>query len=968
MIAQVLFIHRQLQFAIQIKQALERTGNYEVRPFTSAEAAADYLAGHPQSVAVIDFELPGGAAAVQRLRGIQPDLALIATPRQPVEVIRELGLQGTLPATFQARDLIPVIHRALEGRRITRNLPRPPLRSGEISIDPTRSQPTRIIEDETPVPPPGTRPSLVRPPEGGYTPLDRVLQEPPVLPPSIYDEPDILIEPELTDGASNFASVAVDFDELFEEADRPTVFPLAPDAADGRPPRTSADEFSSLVNSMRTTPADRPPLTARQPGQPVEFTLSSGMDDLLAEIQQSRQKTDLLTDRLVSVDQQAFNRLASDEPPLEDEDGGTISDLVGGVTDPGFQQVMATLRGEAPPPIPTGTPVKYGTNELQEAFASYYETVPEALTSLERQSSGFTQEIEDLLASVEAQMRTAPPPGTGAENDLVLRLLPPDATGDTPARLILELEQTLDRSRPLDSFSISELIASIEDQLPAHRPQVQPLPSWVSELRELDRTVYGRPVADAAREARKRKKKKEGTPAAPPSLPEFEAGQPTVPNAGQPTIPNPRMAIVDHPSTLPVPDEEFDTSKFLAGFRLPGVPPADVTVPHTPADADDGGSPFDFYDLTTMQHDEAVLPGEDFETMALPGHGSAAPEAMPEWDAQPADASPDWLHEPPITEADTSDQAAAPYDATSEHDDPFADENAYIDADSFTEQAGFAEAFEAGPVGWQPPPTNDPHIAQLSLSLMSVSLESIIDAALLAHEGQIVAFAGGMASEDVEALRVAFNDDWHIPEGGGVKMKFVTLATNGRDYMLYGRRSDDGLALWLIVPGATHLSDINRQSKKLIAALRSVPAELPPALDQRMDGALLANGDANYAVLTRTPYAYVWTLRDAGGLLPPATAQAIASGLTVQLHEQAWQIDDLHVRDDHIYLLAQVPGETPPFAVIRDLKRRTGEIAARQLRRADAASLWADSYLVVTPGRPLDMEEIAEYIRFERML
>ena len=45
MIAQVVFIHRNIQFAIGIKQALERTGNYEVRVFTFAPGTfrSEYL-------------------------------------------------------------------------------------------------------------------------------------------------------------------------------------------------------------------------------------------------------------------------------------------------------------------------------------------------------------------------------------------------------------------------------------------------------------------------------------------------------------------------------------------------------------------------------------------------------------------------------------------------------------------------------------------------------------------------------------------------------------------------------------------------------------------------------------------------------------------------------------------------------------------------------------------------------------
>ena len=121
----VLFIHRQLSFAVSIKQALERTGNYDVHPFTSVEAAMEYLRGHAQDVALVDFMMPvySGEEIVERLRATQPQITLVATPTQPETEFERLGLHGMLPGNFTAREFIPAIERALDGRR-TGELPR----------------------------------------------------------------------------------------------------------------------------------------------------------------------------------------------------------------------------------------------------------------------------------------------------------------------------------------------------------------------------------------------------------------------------------------------------------------------------------------------------------------------------------------------------------------------------------------------------------------------------------------------------------------------------------------------------------------------------------------------------------------------------------------------------------------------------------------------------------------------------
>ena len=57
----------------------------------------------------------------------------------------------------------------------------------------------------------------------------------------------------------------------------------------------------------------------------------------------------------------------------------------------------------------------------------------------------------------------------------------------------------------------------------------------------------------------------------------------------------------------------------------------------------------------------------------------------------------------------------------------------------------------------------------------------------------------------------------------------------------------------------------------------------------------------------------------------------------------------------------------PPPEIIRDLKRRSAQIAAALDPSLPASELWADSYLVVTSGQSLDDEEIQQFINFQRM-
>ncbi|MCX9080165.1 MAG: response regulator, partial [Candidatus Methanoperedens sp.] len=127
MATRLLIIHQQLIFAVTIKQALEQTGLFDVHPFTTPDAAFDYLRDHPQDVALVDFTLPNvlGAKVIQELRSIQPDISVIVTPNDPDA--GTLNIQGAIDTPFTARDLVPVIQQAIESSGEPLSVPPQPL-------------------------------------------------------------------------------------------------------------------------------------------------------------------------------------------------------------------------------------------------------------------------------------------------------------------------------------------------------------------------------------------------------------------------------------------------------------------------------------------------------------------------------------------------------------------------------------------------------------------------------------------------------------------------------------------------------------------------------------------------------------------------------------------------------------------------------------------------------------------------
>jgi REP element-mobilizing transposase RayT len=109
-------------------------------------------------------------------------------------------------------------------------------------------------------------------------------------------------------------------------------------------------------------------------------------------------------------------------------------------------------------------------------------------------------------------------------------------------------------------------------------------------------------------------------------------------------------------------------------------------------------------------------------------------------------------------------------------------------------------------------------------------------------------------------------------------------------------------------------------------------------------------------------------LRDPNILLTRPVAQAIVSGVHVQLLERGWRVREIRAADEYVYLLADIPHDAAPYTVIRDLKRRSAQIAHATHAALDPATLWAEGYLIVTPGRRLEIDEIRQFVQFERMM
>jgi DNA-binding NarL/FixJ family response regulator/REP element-mobilizing transposase RayT len=1009
MATRVLIINRQLVFAVTLKQALEQTGVYEVHPFTTADAALDYLQEHPQDIALVDFTLPAttGPILVQRLRAVQPDLLIIASPRpaEATEVMRALRLQGMINTPFTVREIIPVIEQALENKRQdaalfadeqSTDVFRPntthiladepenwPSIETRILDDPTYGK-TRILDDEPFQPPP--TPSKTRilddqPPDeyaaagveddepeekffgqtrildtelrdqtpgvegwqtrifeeaelGGETPqfrrpgtvpeisnLDSVLAN--LADSSLFEPPTKegdtpAVPTKDSDALRQFLATAGDFstdtsfDDILEAID-----PEAVDAAESQKERS---DFDSLVESMRSS-QPHTALPDRQQ-QFMDFILTSGMDAVLQEIE--KVKTGSLRKFAEPPSEEeassTFQKLADEEPPMPTlEESGTIGDLMIGVSDRSFRNVLAVLRGEEmTDDSQPGFAPTISERERAEALARFYEPVTDVELPAEPPS----------LPEVPPANRQEASPAFSFEEQVI-----DEEPGDSTLAQII-LETALDENTL--GFSLDELMTNIESRLSVYRPDIKALPSW------------GPAFERRKREEEKLIREPDFLPEELPPPEELPGPLPELEGATdrfniETTRPSSRQVIEAHPEDIETDQFEQPAQARQVAEETPTTPPE--WIPAEEAQEFTPLPPEPLYEFEGAEADSwAVEETSRSESLASVGE---EPEYADEWTVEHDALTAAWTVEETPSAAET----------------PVAEREWPVEA--------AAELVAEAPVA-----SDEARIAQLALNLTQASLELTAEATLLTQEGQVVASAGYLAPEDLEELSHIIAHDWEAHDEGA-RIRYINLPSSGRDYMLYSLKTDEGFTLSLIFAGTTPLRVIRRQSQRLAAALQAVP-EAPAAesIPETVTDEMAASvEEASAQVEVRKPpevkvltaYSYVWLLRDPNLQLSQPTRQAVHAGLSIQLGELGWRIKALQVAEDHVYLLADVPGETPAQEIIRDLKRRSADIVHAQNPALAPATLWADSYFILTPGRELDMDEIAEFINFERM-
>ncbi|MCK6576798.1 MAG: transposase [Anaerolineae bacterium] len=877
MITAVLILHGKLPAAIALKQAMERTPRFEVHPFTTPEAAVEFIHEHPQDAALVDFSSLGATAAdaVIALRQVQPDLFVIAAPSPGDSLVADLGINATLNSAYRAADLMQLLD-AMMSSKAARPTP-------DFTIQPQDASRTSMLEhvfDDSTPPMPDTLPE--------HGSLEDVLQQ------IGHEDFGFALDESLEEHSDSHAPGA-EFDALLHG--------LSPVDRD-RPART---DFDALVDSLKRAQPSR--------SRMMDFIIRGGVDDAEEDIEEQKRRNEQsrrLTNRYGEEAVRNYRQLAQEEPPMPTfDEGGTVSDLVSGAHDRGFQKVLAILRGE----------------EIESHADDSSGAVKVLGTNFDYSSSGVIDTPRPQISQFDFE-------------DV-------PAADDSPARAILE--KTLEQSISNGEFSLDDLLTSIERQFAGSRPTIKPLSPHVR--------------ADAERRWREALAARQGQ-AGEAQLPPPPSDVPEGYYAEQTTRPSRAQQFESHPELLET--EWLDsparpTSETMAlrqpprgGSRGESPPPpaAPESLPEElPDETPDFLAPLPTEEASSFEEEafdfsEISAVEEDIPPAAVELVGVNPPEPEPELTLEYGEDS-DWydLH---TEDFNTQFELMAAFELT-------LPDGAQAQRALYTESAP-----ERTPAG---------RAALAAVQLTDIALETTAEAILLLRDGAILAQAGRMSADELLSLQPAVLAASSTPQHD-TRVQFITQPDTGRDYMLYACRTEEDLLLALIFKGATSMSDIRKQGSRLVKALSTVPefgtlpapAPAAPAPTAPPKPAPPAPGPE-----TGESYTYVWLLRDPEALITAPVAQAISAGMRMQLSEAGWLIDDLQVNEDYVYVYGEAPGDAPPFRVVRDLKRRSAEIARAQNAQVQTDSLWADSYLIVAPGRALDVEEIQQFINFERM-
>lgn len=238
-VKQIMLITRNVQFAIDVKRALEAPGEFRVTTVAEARNAMEQLREGPQQLVVLDTDnlTVSPSIMIEMIRSRQKDIAIVLAPDQPEvhELARSYRAQGVVDLPVMARDLIPVLNRSLEADIGAPQQP-PQDQADELSEDTIRLE--SLVGDVL-----GEESGLNYTRRRLQASLDLLNPDPPTRP--VSDAMELLVEPEDEGDTVRYRIVRVGDGEV-----------QIRDTESDETPLSSASEFETLRDLAEQFEAD----------------------------------------------------------------------------------------------------------------------------------------------------------------------------------------------------------------------------------------------------------------------------------------------------------------------------------------------------------------------------------------------------------------------------------------------------------------------------------------------------------------------------------------------------------------------------------------------------------------------------------------------------------------------------------------------------------------------------------------
>ena len=114
----IMLVTRNVQFAIDVKRALEALGEYSVTTVADLRNAMEELRDTPQQLVLLDTDGLSIAPDIllEMIQARQSGIAIVLAPDRPDvhELARQHGALGVVDIPVMARDLLPILESALQ--------------------------------------------------------------------------------------------------------------------------------------------------------------------------------------------------------------------------------------------------------------------------------------------------------------------------------------------------------------------------------------------------------------------------------------------------------------------------------------------------------------------------------------------------------------------------------------------------------------------------------------------------------------------------------------------------------------------------------------------------------------------------------------------------------------------------------------------------------------------------------------